>query len=265
MSADLVLDAAGGLTLLLDGLPQSHVDPGHPGDPAYLVFEYVRLFACVLDGLPPGPLRVTHVGGGAMTLARYVQSTRPGSPQIVLEPDAALTALVRERLPLSRGHRIRVRPVDGRAGVVALRDVSADVLVLDAYAAGRVPPELTTTAFFTDAARVVGDGLVLANITDERDRSYVSRVVAGLQACFADVLVAAPAEVLKGRRFGNSVLVASQQPLDVAGLRRQVARLPFPAGVSHGPELRAGKRPWTDEDSSASPQPPPLDGTWRAR
>ncbi len=62
----------------------------------------------------PGGLAVTHVGGAAMTLPRYVQHTRPGSPQVVLEPDAALTERVRRDLPLPRGHRIRVRPQPGR-------------------------------------------------------------------------------------------------------------------------------------------------------
>ena len=41
-------------------------------------------------GEPGERLRVIHVGGAAMTLARYVAHTRPTSPQIVLEPDAEL-------------------------------------------------------------------------------------------------------------------------------------------------------------------------------
>ncbi|MBA2696071.1 MAG: hypothetical protein H0U62_09605, partial [Actinobacteria bacterium] len=101
------------------GHPQSHVQPD---DPTLLVFEYVQHLAMVLDTLPPGRLGVTHVGGAGLTLARYVEHTRPGSPQIVLEPDAALTELVRREVPLPRGHRIRVRPVDGRTGVAALKD-----------------------------------------------------------------------------------------------------------------------------------------------
>ena len=47
----------------------------------------MQAFADVLDALPAGPLAVTHVGGGGCTLARYLAATRPGSSQIVLEPD----------------------------------------------------------------------------------------------------------------------------------------------------------------------------------
>ena len=104
---ELVRDERGGVTVLVDGTPQSHVQPD---DPELLVFEYVQQFALVLGTRPPAPpqpLAVTHVGGAGLTLPRWVEATRPGSPQIVLEPDVALTELVRAQLPLPRRHRIR--------------------------------------------------------------------------------------------------------------------------------------------------------------
>src|SRR4051794_16068979 len=145
-------DRPAGWLLTVDRIRQSYVDLD---DPTYLDFEYVQAIADVLDALPPGPLAVTHVGGGACTLARYLAATRPGSPQIVLEPDRELTALVRARLPMPRGARVRVRPVDGRTGIAALRDASADVVVLDAFNGGRVPGSVTTSEFLTDVARVL--------------------------------------------------------------------------------------------------------------
>ncbi len=177
------VDERGGVTVVVDGQPQSHVDPADPG---LLAFDYVAHLALVLDALPAGPLRVTHIGGAGLTLARWVQHTRPGSPQVVLEPDAELTAAVRQRLPLPRDHRIRVRDVAGRAGLAALRDGSADVLVLDAYAAGRVPGDLTTVEAWREAARVVGpSGVLVANLADEPGLAYLARVLAGLVAGFA--------------------------------------------------------------------------------
>ena len=120
------IDRPGGHLLLIDRVRQSYVDLD---DPTFLDFDYVGIFADVLSGLPDGPLAVTHVGGGACTLARWIAVTRPGSPQIVLEPDASVTALVRARLPFPRGARIRVRAVDGRTGVAVLKDARADLLV----------------------------------------------------------------------------------------------------------------------------------------
>ncbi len=85
--------------LFLDGIPQSQVDLEDPG---YLEFEYMRRIGHVADlAFPPGePLRALHLGGGAMTLPRYIAHTRPGSAQLVAELDAELTELVRRHLPL---------------------------------------------------------------------------------------------------------------------------------------------------------------------
>ena len=109
-TAELLADADrdGSWMLLVDGTPQSHVDLE---DPTHLEFEYVRRMGHVLDlaAEPRAPLDVLHLGGGALTLVRYVAATRPGSRQRVVEFDQPLTDLVREYLPLPRGARVRVR------------------------------------------------------------------------------------------------------------------------------------------------------------
>lgn len=258
-------DERGGVTVLLDGHQQSYVDLA---DPTVLAFEYVAQMGLALDALaPPGPLAVTHVGGAGLTLARYVAATRPGSPQIVLEPDEATTSAVRRELPLPRAHRIRVRAVDGAAGMRALAPASAGVVFLDAYAAGRVPPELGTVEFLGDVARVLGRwGLLVANLADERDGRYVARVAAGCVAAgLPELALLATHDVLKGRRFGNRVLVASATTYDVGKLRRAAARCPHPTGVRAGGELArrlGGVAPFTAADAEASPQPPDP-STWR--
>lgn len=257
-------DERGGVTIVTDGQPQSHVQPD---DPTLLVFEYVQHLAVVIDTLPRGPLAVTHVGGAGLTLARYVEATRPGSPQIVLEPDAELTELVRREVPLPRRHRIRVRPVDGATGVRGLADASADVVVTDAYAAGRVPAELTHTAYVEQVARVLrAGGIALWNLADEPGMRWVARVLATLRLHLPHVALIATHEVLKGRRFGNSVAVASAEPLPLDELRRAVARAALPTGLRAGAELErlgGGARPFVT-DSQLSPPPPDARG-WRVR
>ncbi len=257
-------DERGGVTVVMDGSPQSHVQPD---DPTLLVFEYVQHLALALDALPPGPLAVTHVGGAGLTLPRYVEATRPGSPQIVLEPDAALTELVRREIPLPRRHRIRVRPVDGLSGVQALADHSADVVVTDAYAGGCVPAELASAVYVRQVARVLrGDGLALWNLADEPGMRWVARVLATVALDLPHIVLVATHEVLKGKRFGNSVVVASPGPLPLERLRRDVARASLPTGLREGRALArlvAGSKPFRD-DAQPSP-PPPEAGRWRAR
>ncbi|MGV9895086.1 spermidine synthase-like protein, partial [Streptomyces tendae] len=57
--------------LTVDGAPQSYVDLD---EPAHLEFEYTRRLGHVLDTVaePGRPLDVLHLGGGALTLPRYV-------------------------------------------------------------------------------------------------------------------------------------------------------------------------------------------------
>ena len=267
---EFVPDEHGGVTVMRDGHPQSHVDPEDPG---HLVFEYIQHMAAVIDATfpAPDPIGVTHVGGAGLTLPRWVHTTRPGSPQIVLEPDEALTAAVREQLPLPRGHRIRVRPQLGRPGVAALKDDSAHAVLVDAFDEGRVPHDLQTVEFFADAARVLrSDGILVMNSPDEPGWRHLADVVAGAREAFSpngSLALIAMRDVIKGRRYGNTALLASHRPIDLDEVRRQVGRWPFPSGVLGGKELgrrTSGGKPLTDADPRPSPAAPDP-GAWRVR
>jgi spermidine synthase len=255
-------DRPGGWLLLLDRIRQSYVDLEDPG---YLDFEYVQAFADVLDALPDGPLAVTHVGGGACTLARYVGAVRPGSTQIVLEPDSELTAQVRQRLPFARGTRVRIRPVGGRAGMAGLAASSADAVVLDAFHGGRVPAELTSAEFLADVARVLRpSGVLVANVADGPPLVYARRLLAAIGTALPHALVIADPGVVKGRRFGNVVVAASRRELPAAAIIRSASAAMFPRRVLAGAALDAfigTAAPLTDADPMRSPAPP--DEIWR--
>lgn len=252
-------DLPSAMVLEVGGAAQSCVDTA---DPTHLVFDYVRRIGDALDlhGAPGEPLRVIHVGGAAMTLPRYLAATRPRSAQIVLEPDEELTALVRSHLPVPPRSGIRVRPVDGRTGVAALREEYADALVLDAYDGQQVPAELTTVEFVQDVHRVLRrDGTVLMNLADQAPLTYLRRAVAAVRECFGDVLVSGEPGVLRGRRFGNLLVLGSRGRLPVPELTRRAAGSAFPYRVVHGADLErfvGRSRPLTDADPAASPVPP---------
>ncbi|WP_370614146.1 spermidine synthase [Mumia sp. Pv 4-285] len=250
---------ADAFTLRVGGAEQSHVDLA---DPARLVFEYVQRIGDTLDLLrpPPDRLSVVHVGGAGLTVARYVAATRPRSAQVVLEPDAELTAYVREHLPLPARSGIKVRAADGRSGLAAMRDDYADAVVLDAFDGPIVPADLTTAEAFADVARVLRpDGVLLANLADQAPFPYLRRAVAAARTAFAEVVVSAEPATLRGRRHGNVLLVASRTPLPVEDLRRRAASSAFPYRVVGGADLLSvvgGGAPFTDEDSAPSPAPP---------
>jgi SAM-dependent methyltransferase len=260
-TAELLPDADrdGSWMLLVDGTPQSHVDLD---DPTHLEFEYVRRMGHVLDlaGEPGAPLDVIHLGGGALTLPRFVAVTRPGSRQRVVEIDQLLTDLVREYLPLPRGARIRVRADDARVGLAALHTDSADVVVCDVFAGARTPAHLTSTEFAAEAHRVLRPGGVYAaNVADGPPLRFARAQVATLCSVFRHVCLLAEPGILRGRRFGNLVAVASDAELPIAEFLRRCARDPMPSRVVHDEDLQrfAGTaRPVHDVDAVASPEPP---------
>ena len=260
-TAELLADADrdGSWMLLVNGTPQSHVDLD---EPVHLEFEYVRRMGHVLDlaGEPGAALDVVHLGGGALTLPRYVSVTRPGSRQRVVEIDQPLTDLVREYLPLPRGARIRVRADDARVGLAATRPDSADVVICDVFAGARTPAHLTTTEFAAEVHRVLRPGgTYAANVADGPPLRFARAQVATLRAVFAHVCLLAEPGTLRGRRFGNLVAVASDSELPIDGYLRRCAKDPMPARVVYGGDLDrfAGTaRPVHDDDAVDSPEPP---------
>ncbi len=234
----LAADAAGQYLVTIGGRDQSHVDLD---DPTHLAFDYVRRIGDVLDavGQPGAPLRVVHVGGAGLTLARYVAATRPTSAQIVLEPAVEVTERVRAELPLPRRSGIKVRPVDGASGVRALRDASVDVMVVDAYDEGQVPRDLLTGEHQSEVARVLAPaGLYVLNLADKAPFTLARDVLAGLRAEMGAVMVSAEPATLRGKRVGNLLLVASRTAVPAEALRARAISSASPYRVLDGDLLR---------------------------
>jgi spermidine synthase len=286
--AELVADAdrPRAWTLRVEGIPQSHVDLD---DPEYLEFEYMRRLGHLADLAAPAgePLRVLHLGGGGLTLARYVAATRPGSRQLAVDCDAALVDLVRRLLPLDQpgrrtaagrpgagrtaagrtaaggagAARIRVRVGDARAVLEEVRAGSFDMVIADLFAGARTPAHVTTVEFAAAAAAALRPaGIFAANLGDGPPLTHARGRVATVRAVFPHAGLIADPAVLRGRRFGNLVLAASEADLPVAGLARRTASDPFPGRVVEGADLdrfAAGARPVFDAEAAPPPIPPP--------
>ncbi|MGW9206729.1 spermidine synthase [Embleya sp. NPDC055664] len=250
--------------LTLNDSPQSYVDLDKP---EHLEFEYTRRLGHVVDlaAAPGEPLAALHLGGGGLTLPRYIAATRPGSLQTVAELDGELVALVLEHLPLPAGAAVDVRTGDAREELTARPDDSADLIIADVFGGAQVPAHLTSREFAVEVARVLRQGGVYAaNIADGGDLDFARAQVATLRSVFPEVALMAEPGVLRGRRFGNLVVVASTAPLPVSSLARRTAGDETPARVLSGIEARVFSRdgaPVTDETATASPAPP--GGTFR--
>lgn len=241
-----------GVTLYVNGAESSHLDLA---DPARLEFEYMQQMAVVLEHVhgPTHAVRALHLGGGACAFARALDATRPGSRQLAVELDPVLATLVRGWFDLPRAPRLRIRVDDARDAVAAQRPGAHDVVIRDVFAGRQVPGHLRTAEFAALVARALAPsgGCYLANCADTPPLIGSRREVATLETVFPHVAVIAEPGILKGRRYGNLVLVGSWEPLPAAALARDLLALAFPVTLLAGDEARrfaGAARPFRDAD-----------------
>jgi spermidine synthase len=228
-----------GRVLLLDTLRHSYVDLD---DPTYLEFEYVRAIAAVTDVLaPPGrPLSALHIGGGGLTLPRYLAEVRPGTESLVVEVDPGVVAIDRAQLALETSGSLRVRVADGRVGLADEPPAGRDLVVGDAFGGLAVPWQLTTReAVELVHGALTDDGVYAVNLIDHPPLSFVRSELATLRAVFPHVALLARAPVLAGDDGGNLVAVASRSALPLPRLAAAMASHELAWHVADGADLDA--------------------------
>jgi spermidine synthase len=225
---------AGALTLTLDGVAQSHVSLR---DPRHLFYDYVRRMGTAIDlaARPAEPISALHLGGGALTLARYVAETRPGSRQLVVEREVGLVPFVLSEAPLPRAAEVGLIEDDALA---ALRSVTvggsawregADIVVCDVYAGISTPSHLVTPSFFEAVRRALSpEGTVLVNVADDEDLGHSRAHISALATVFPVVAMIGPAALLDGREAGNAVLLAGTDPAIIDRMPALAAAGPHP-------------------------------------
>ncbi|MDQ4148548.1 MAG: fused MFS/spermidine synthase, partial [Actinomycetota bacterium] len=229
-----------GRILQLDTLWHSYVDLG---DPTYLQFAYIRAFASVLEATsePGTPLRGLHLGGGGVTFPRYIEATRPGSQNLVLEIDPGVVALDTARLGLEESEDLRVEVRDARVGLAAEPAGSRDLVVGDAFGGLAVPWHLTTRETVEDIRRVVRPGGVyMVNVIDYPPLEFARAELATIRQVFPHVALIAEPDVLSGEDGGNLVIVASDERLPTPSVREELQeRAPELEMLSEPSQLRA--------------------------
>jgi spermidine synthase len=238
--------------LLVDGVEQSYVDD----DPSHLEFEYMQHMALVLDVVRPDsrPLRAVHLGGGALSMPRWLSATRPGSRQLAIEASTDVIEVVHDLAPVA----CEVRVGDAVHVVDTLPAGDADVVIWDLYDGPRAITAGLTLECVQAMRRLLDDGgLALLNVSDVKPFEVVRPVLAALRNCFDDVVLLAEPATLRGRRSGNCVLVGQVgAAVPHEPLTRAAASAAVRATVRAGAELDefiGDTKPATVDD----PLPPP--------
>lgn len=226
-----------GRVLMLDTLRHSYVDLE---DPTYLEFEYIRAIAAVSDVLRPDgePLSALHIGGGGLTLPRYLAEVRPGTSSRVIEVDPGVVRMDREQLGLETSELLRVTVADGRVGLAQERAGVRDLVVGDAFGGLSVPWQLTTREAVQLVDRALADdGVYAINLIDYPPLGFVRAELATLRDVFPHVALLARIPVLAGDDGGNVVAVASRSPIPAEELAARLTDQDLVWRVAQGEDL----------------------------
>ena len=231
----------GGYSLVIEGTTQSHVNPLDPLD---LQLEYTRLIASVIDGCRDAgvPLRVLHLGAGALTVPRYVAATRVGSVQHVVELHRELLDFVLEVLPLDDDVELTVEFDDGRVAVqrAARTHGGYDLAIVDVFSGSISPRHMSTLEFFDELRMLLApDGIIVVNTLATAGLGMSREVAATLGSVDADVLALASPAVVAGNSLGNVVLAASAEPLPGEAILRHADTGPRPIELLRDESLEA--------------------------
>ena len=238
-----------GYVLEIGGAEQSHVDAA---DATVVFYEYLRRIANVLEVLAPPrePVTALHLGAGALTLARYVQATRPGSSQVAVDYEPQLMGFVTEVLPLPAGTRCEFVVSDARAvlpeipalfGAHAASDDGVfrgiDAIILDIFTGMDAPAHLANVhgEYPASAQELTQLGV---NVGDDAGLPFFQGQAHALLDTFEHVWCLCDSSMLSGEHEGNLVLIATAGELDEDTADALFARGPHPAEVLGTEELR---------------------------
>ena len=129
----------------------------------------MRVLASAVDSIAPKGEAVAtlHVGGGAFTLPRYIDSTRPGSNNTVIEIDPAVVDTAKTDFGLRETPSIDAKVGDARVLARDERPRSFDFVIGDAFSGRSVPWHLTTREFLEDLRGLLRPGgAYLMNVID---------------------------------------------------------------------------------------------------
>ena len=142
-------------------------------------------------------LRAYHIGGGGLTVPRYLDRVRPGTKSLVSEIDPGVVEIDIERLELQTGDGIEVRVEDARLGLRRLDDDSHDLVIGDAFGGVSVPWHLTTREAVHEVARVLtAEGVYAVNLLDYGPLAFARAEAATVAEVFDHVALAAETDTL---------------------------------------------------------------------
>lgn len=233
----------GAKILAIGGAEQSHVNLAHPEE---VFYEYLARIANHLKVLrePGEPLRMLHLGAGALTLARWASVVFPNSTHVAVDIERELLDFVITQLPLPKNCSLETIVADARDVLHNQLDGRTfDVIIVDIFSGPEAPEHLTVPEYYSELYTALDDqGLLFVNIGDDPPLAFTDRQVAAARQNFDFVMLSSSPEMFTRRYPGNLILTAAKHRLDDSSINHCQASGPFPSEIKHSLGLdRFGK------------------------
>ena len=203
---------------------------------------------------PADVQRMALIGLAGGTISSLYSQVYGPLPIDGVELDPAVIAVGRRWFGMNQPNLNAVAQ-DGRY-FLAHTTARYDVIAVDAYRPPYIPFHLTTVEFFSSVREhLTPNGVVAINAARTADDyRLVDALTATLQVLFPSVLIIE--EPTNGATLGNSLVIASQQPVTLADWETNTARLTHPLLVTVAQRARgharlapvtAAGKPWRDD------------------
>ena len=205
-----------GWTLVIDGFYHSNLDLD--GEPR-LNFDYAKRVVALTDHFftPRSPISILHLGGGALSIPRYLEETRPKSRQVVIEIEKDVVAFAEELFPLPTDTDIEVIYADASSPSDAIADSlvkSFDLIVCDVYLGSVAQGKEATISFFNSLKDLLSpNGVLVINAVDalETQVKFAQENFLLAKEVFDGVALVADVEDLHESRKTNLLIVAGDK------------------------------------------------------
>ncbi|WP_313814399.1 fused MFS/spermidine synthase [Glutamicibacter sp.] len=230
--------------LAIGGAEQSHVNLAQPQE---VFYEYLARIANHIKVLKPtgAPLRMLHLGAGALTLARWASVVYPQATHVAVDIERELLNFVLSELPLPAN--CVLTPVVADAREVFDQELFGekfDVIIVDIFSGPEAPEHLTAPAYYAELRKALEpEGLLFVNIGDDPPLKFTGSQIQAAQQHFNFVMLSAPPQMFTRKYPGNLILTAAQQPLDPSLISACEAAGPFPSEVRFSVELDGFGKP----------------------
>jgi len=194
------------------GEVQSSMRVSHPDE---LQVDYTRTMMSFLL-LDPRPRRITMIGLGGGSLAKFCHRHLRSAVMTVVENNPEVIALRRDFSIPDDDERLTVLTDDGAVHVATVAPGSIDVLLVDGFDHTGQPPQLCSQAFYDDCLRALAPGgLLVVNLhIDHPEHDLMVRRIA---ASFAGNAM----EMIAGERANGIVLAGRERPVTLEALHNR--------------------------------------------